>query len=90
MPRNRTKFKFIQNWIQSIAENRSSYIQKRKYYNINELFASFNKEVGSNRFNTLRSFKVCLNKCLCSLDKDYKLHRISTGDRYDFKYGSVY
>ena len=86
MPRNRTKFNIISNWLLLISNNKAKYTQKRKYYVINELFASFNKEVGSNDVITLRSFKVNLNKCLCSQNTDYKLCRISTDVRYEYKY----
>ena len=86
MPRNRTKFNIISNWLLLISNNKAKYTQKRKYYVINELFASFNKEVGSNDVITLRSFKVNLNKCLCSQNTDYKLCQISTDVRYEYKY----
>ena len=83
MPRSRSKYKLVANWIASIGHTNKA-IQIRKYYSADELFEGFCEVTIDNPITTLKSFKVHLNKCIGVDSNLYK--KEMPLDRYNPKY----
>ena len=67
--------KVVSRWIKT-----NTKIQKRKFYNIEELFYMYNREDETTIISKL-SFVRNLNKCVGSINSDYKLEKVPTRDR---------
>ena len=66
--------KTIIRWFQT-----TNKIQKRKFYNVEELYSLFREE--TNLLISRLLFARNTNKCICTLNNEYKLEKIDSRDR---------